>query len=173
MLYPNSVSDDIKYKGIGGWLLILCIGCFLGPILYVSRFFSAHAELQPYFSEFPNFFYATIFQYVYFGIFMCFDILTGIKLLRGKPSAVNFAKKFFLVYAIGSLLAVFFPLVYGFSPDDMKMMILDQFKGALQVCFSSGFCVLLQILLSFIRQSFSLHLFVLEPELQQAGLIHQ
>lgn len=136
-MLPGSAPDDVRYEGFGGWLLLLCIGLFLGPIYFVSMSYKTYAEIQPYFSEYPLFFYTTIFQYVYFGTFMYLHIYTGIRLMNRKPSAATFAKKYFVIYAIGSLLSVAFPLAYGFPAEDTREMVLQQLKWAVQVCIFS------------------------------------
>ncbi|MCX5834926.1 MAG: DUF2569 family protein, partial [Deltaproteobacteria bacterium] len=110
--YPSPDTDktavDTRYKGVGGWLLFLCVSLtILGPLFGTA---SVLGDYSKFVSDNPDLKgVALIFVLVFLGI-IAFGYYAGNSLWRIRPGAVNITKKFFItlfaITSVSSLLAV-------------------------------------------------------------------
>lgn len=92
MTYSNNEQLG-KYKGVGGWLYLLCFALTIGsPLRTLYNLSTPYNETSQYFDQFPglqNILYIDGFLSV---LLMVLSIRAGIALWSIKPGAVKIAK---------------------------------------------------------------------------------
>lgn len=109
-----AATPSEKYKGVRGWLLLLCIGLTIGgPIRALAEVGKSHALFAPYFSRVPNLeaFWMT-FNLINVGLSI-YGLIVGIALWRVQPGAVRGAKRFLWCLLAFSVGALFLPILFG------------------------------------------------------------
>jgi len=128
-----------KYKGVGGWLLLLCFALTINsPLRTLYNLSTSYYETSLYFEEFPglqNLLYIDGFLSV---LLMVFSIRAGIALWSIKPGAVKIAKNYFLIFLGYSVIAVFLPFTAGLPSEANDAMIPEVAKGTIQSLFFFG-----------------------------------
>ena len=109
-------------KGIGGWLLFLCISltiftpfAILAAISSTSAFAETIAERFPYYVRL-----VTVSQFIHFG-FLCYSVYVGVNLWKTKKGAVNKAQMFFVSYLVFALFRVLMPFL-----GELPLIVRDQ-----------------------------------------------
>jgi hypothetical protein len=78
-----------KYRGVGGWLLLLCFALTIGtPLRTLYNLITSYNETSPFFNQFPglrNLLYIDVLLSV---TLMILSIRAGIALWSIKPEAV-------------------------------------------------------------------------------------
>jgi hypothetical protein len=132
----SDVQIEIKYKGVGGWLLLFCLSLTLfSPLLTIYNLVSGYNEVSPYFEQFPGLVTVTIVNGMLSIGLMVFSIYAGIALWNIRPGAVKIAKKYLLVFLGCSILAIFIPFMAGLPSKANKTMIGEFVKGAIRSLF--------------------------------------
>jgi len=129
----------VKYKSVGGWLLLLCFALTIGsPLRTLYNLITTYNEIFQYFDQFPgmqNLLYIDGFLSV---VLMGFSIRAGIALWSIKPRAVKIAKNYFLIFLGYSVIAVFLPFTAGLPSEANDAMIPEVIKGTMQSLFFFG-----------------------------------
>jgi hypothetical protein len=111
-------ETDLGYKGVRGWLLLLCVNLtILDPFATCFNIIVLTNGAKPYFERYPG-----LFRLIFIGgglsiILMLFSIYAGITLWKVLPNAVATAKKYLLCVFLYSILSVFLPFFVGL-PDE-------------------------------------------------------
>lgn len=129
----NDIEVETKYKGVGGWLRLLCfIFTVCTPLLTLYALSASYKESHLYFNRFPGL--QAIF---YIDSFLCailiiLSIRAGIALWRIKPRAVKIAKNYLLFYLVFSIIEIFLPFFAGLPQQVNEAMIPMVLKVAVQ-----------------------------------------
>ena len=120
----SNTSIETKYKGVGGWLLLFCIGLtILTPLRTAFNLTSGYKQASPYFEMFPGLLIITIIDSVLSIALIGFSIYAGIALWKIRPNAVKIAKKYLLTLLGYSILAAFLPFMVSLPSEANQAMI--------------------------------------------------
>jgi hypothetical protein len=140
--HASSSLSGHHYRGVGGWLYLLCITLMiftpLGTIISfinLSRDYSRHFE-----STMPEIALFIIgLDMIYTFLVLClapFSVRAGIALWRQKDGAVRSAKHYLIMYSVYIIFAAALPF-FGFSSSQLDAILahfaLKWFAGALFV----------------------------------------
>jgi hypothetical protein len=128
-----------KYKGVGGWLLLLCFALTIGsPLRTLYNLMNSYNESSQYFQQFPRLQYL-LYVDGFLGLFlMVLSIRAGSALWNVKPGAVKIAKNYFMFFLGYSIFAVFAPFTVGFPSEVNDALIPEVAGGAMQSLFYFG-----------------------------------
>ena len=128
----KSNDIQIKYKGVGGWLLLFCLFLTVfSPLATIFNLVSGYNEASPYFDQFPGLVNLAIVDGMLSIGLMVFSIYVGIALWKIRQGAVKIAKKYLLVFLGYSILAIFLPFMAGVPSEANEAMIGEVAKGAI------------------------------------------
>lgn len=128
-----------KYKGVGGWLLLLCFALAIGsPLRTAYNLITSYNETYHYFDQFPGLQNLLFIDSILSAMLMILSIRAGIALWSIKPGAVKIAKNYFLTFLGYSAIAVFLPFTAGLPSEANDSMIPEVAKGAVQSLFFFG-----------------------------------
>jgi Protein of unknown function (DUF2569) len=89
---------QLKYKGVGGWLLLLCLNLTIfSPLLTLSNLVGNIKTANLYSTQFPSLFNFVVINTILAVGLMCFCIYAGVALWTVKNGAVKIAKTYLLV----------------------------------------------------------------------------
>lgn len=115
-----------ELKGVGGWLLLLCVTLtVLDPsAVLINLFFVADAA-KPYFARHPGFFRLILVNGVAGIALSVFSLYAGISLWKRFPGALDVARKYLKTVFAYSLIAPFLPRLVGstFHASDETFVI--------------------------------------------------
>ncbi len=113
--------DAYLYKGIKGWLLLLCITLtILDPVSMLLNLFAASNLAKPFFETHKNLFNLILVSGIFTIGLIIFSIYAGLCLWRLTANAVSIAKKYFKSIFVYSAVAIFLPDIFGVSEDIYK-----------------------------------------------------
>lgn len=118
-----------SYKGIGGWLLFLCLSLtFLGPLLSVRNIVMGYQDLSPYFSQIPRLsLFTGIYSVLSVGM-VGWAIFAGTSLWRVRPQAISITKLYFLGLVGFAVLVSLLPYMSGLSGEVAKTFSIGSLK---------------------------------------------
>src|SRR5262245_42707181 len=86
-----------EYKGVGGWLLLLCLVLTVFNPLFTMRLLAPEVrESLSYFVQFPGLLVITVIYTILSLGIVAFSIYAGVGLWSIRPGAVQMAKRFLL-----------------------------------------------------------------------------
>ncbi len=109
-------NTDTRYKGVKGWLLLLCV-CLtiLDPLSAFITLIAVTNETKPYFDQQPGLFRLMLIGGLCSTCLIVFSIYTGISLWKIVPNAVTTVKRYFICAFLYSLFSIFLPAIVGLS----------------------------------------------------------
>ncbi len=119
----DEVQVETRYKGVRGWLLLLCV--ILTIFTPLSTFFNlsyGYGQVSPYFDLYPGLLAVSIIDILLSSGLIIFSFYAGISLWRIKPNAVGTIKSFMLYLLVYSILVFFLPFIAGLSSGDTQIM---------------------------------------------------
>ncbi len=117
----DEYSINIKYKGIKGWLLLLCISLtILDPATMLLNLFIMSNLAKPFFETHRNLFNLILANGIFTTGLMVFSIYAGLSLWRLAVNAVVTAKRYFKAIFIYSGVTIFLPDIFGVSDNLYK-----------------------------------------------------
>ena len=127
-----------RYKGVGGWLLLFCLGLTIfNPLISFFSLAGSYRESAPYFSQFPGLLVVTGLDTVLSLGLTVFSIYAGASLWRLRPGAVQTAKRYLLWFLAYQGVAIALPFMAGLASSADETMIAqsvkDAFRGILYV----------------------------------------
>ena len=100
----SRIEQGQQYKGIGGWLLLLCVGLTVfTPIRTLGSLAGSYIESAQYFEQFPGLLIVTVVDTILSLGLMAFSVYAGLGLWRIRAGAVETAKNYlwwFLAYHV-------------------------------------------------------------------------
>jgi hypothetical protein len=128
----ESTPND-QYKGVGGWLMLLCVGLtILGPLRSLGTLIQSYKEFSPHFGRFPVLRVLMDLDIPLSILLAAFSIYAGNRLWQVKPGAVKTAKTFFLFMLAYTAITSVLPFSTGLPPQFASAMIPEVMKGIFQ-----------------------------------------
>ncbi len=122
-----------KYRGVGGWLSLLCFALTIGsPLKTLYSLITSYTETSLYYNQFPGLLILLYIDGFLSVILMVLSIRAGIALWSIKPGAVNIAKNYLLIFLGYSVIAVFLPFTVGLPSEANDIIIPLAAKGAIR-----------------------------------------
>jgi hypothetical protein len=113
--------QDARYRGVRGWLLILCLNiAILDPLTMLLTVFLVTNATKPYFGEHPELLRLCLASGVCRVALAVFSVYAGLALWRIAPGAVSVAKKYLLAVLIYSLVAASLPVIVGIPAESYQ-----------------------------------------------------
>ncbi len=119
----NQCNTKTK-KGVGGWLLLFCVGLtILSPLYTFYSLVTGYNETQPFYHQYPGLLTMTIIDIILSVGLMAFSIYAGISLWNIRPRAVKTAKTYLLSLLGYSILVIFLPFINGLPSEVNSQMV--------------------------------------------------
>ena len=110
----DTVGKD--YKGVRGWLLLLCVSlAILDPFAGFINIMAVTDTLKPYFEQDPALFKLVLIGGVCNICLLVYSMYAGMSLWRTAPNAVISAKRYLVVLFHYSFFSIFLPQLVGLS----------------------------------------------------------
>jgi len=104
------------YKGVRGWLLLLCVSlAMLDPFAGLISLMAITDTLKPYFDQDPALFKLVLIAGVCNICLLVYSMYAGVSLWRIVPNAVTSAKRYLVVLFHYSFFSIFLPQLVGLS----------------------------------------------------------
>lgn len=127
----ETVPTETRYRGVKGWLLLLCIiMTIISPLANAAYIIINHGNLSPLYERFPELQLTFIFDALLRLGLMAFSIYAGTALWRVRPNAVALAKMSWALFLGFAILSIFLPLTAGLPPEAYPQIIREGFRGA-------------------------------------------
>jgi len=122
---PHGERDEyVEYKGVKGWLLILCIILtIISPLFSIISLISSYNLASTYFYMYPGLRIVTIIDTILSIGLIAFSIYAGISLWKVKSGAVKIAKKYLRTFLGYSIIAIFLPFTAGLPSQANSAML--------------------------------------------------
>lgn len=110
----NTINKD--YKGVKGWLLLLCVSmAILTPMTGLTSLLAVSDTLKPYFDKDPALFKLVLISGICNICLLVYSMYAGVSLWRIVPNAVVTAKRYLVVLFHYSFFSIFLPQLVGLS----------------------------------------------------------
>jgi Protein of unknown function (DUF2569) len=133
----QGTDDDYgKYRGVGGWLLLLCVGLtILGPLFAVASLTGSFREVSPLLDQFPGLMVLMVVDTTLTVGLMAFSIYAGVALWQIRPGAVSTAKRYLLWSLVYLPVTAVLPFMVGLlsesHPAMLKEIARDTLRGVI------------------------------------------
>ena len=131
-------EEQSKYNGVGGWLLLFCVGLtILGPLITFGNLSNGLTEARKIADRFPSFKTVILIDSILSLALMAFSIYAGVALWTVKSNAVKIAKNYLFAILCYSILAL--PLIHSANlPTEandvmMRQDIMGAFRAIIYV----------------------------------------
>jgi hypothetical protein len=115
--------------GVGGWLLLLCLGLTVfSPLMTIVNLSSSYQKVSPLFRQFPGLYTVSVVDFVLNAGVMCFSIYAGVGLWKKKQGAVHIAKRYLMTFLLYTVVASVLPFMAGLPSEANEAMIAELFK---------------------------------------------
>src|SRR5208337_5486904 len=113
----QGAKNDEQYKGVAGWLLLLCLGLTVfTPLVTLVALAAGYSESSKYFDRFPGLLVITLVDTVLSLGIASFSVYAGIGLWRIRPGAVQTAKRYLFCLLGYYALSAVLPFMAGLPP---------------------------------------------------------
>ena len=127
------VEAPPKYVGVGGWLLLLCVGLtMLSPLATLGNLGNNLETLKRFSSQFPGLAALTYLDAGLSIAVMLFGMYAGISLWAVHQGAVKTAKRFFLVRLAYAGVAFVLPFLAGLPAQYNDVIVQTGVTGIVQ-----------------------------------------
>ena len=132
----TSAPAEPRYKGVGGWLLLFCLGLTVfSPLITLGSLVFAFGESSQYFAQFPGLLVITVVDTLLSVSLMAFSIYAGVRLWGIRPGAVRMAKIYLLCFLAYLAVSAVLPFMAGLPSVANAVMIGEvaksTFRGAI------------------------------------------
>ena len=140
MISPNTEIDtNTKYKGVAGWLMLLCVGLtILGPLRSLVTLVQGYNESSPHFERIPGLRTLATIDIPLSLALISFSIYAGLRLWQIKPGAVQTAKKFYICMLAYTAISVTLPFMVELPQQATSAMQGEALKEIIQSAVSVG-----------------------------------
>ena len=105
-------------RGVGGWLLLLCVGLtVLSPLLVTIGIVRAYLGDSPYFDRFPRLRVVLLVDTALRIALTAYGVWVGLRLGNVRPGAVQAAKRYFQVSLVYLVVAALLPFAAGLPSE--------------------------------------------------------
>jgi hypothetical protein len=140
LLAPATPTTPVvpRYKAVGGWLLLFCLGLTVfNPLMSLFSLAASYRESAPYFGQFPGLLVVTGLDTLLSLGLMAFSIYAGASLWRLRPGAVRTAKSYLMWFLAYQAVAIVLPFMValGSTPDEtiVGQTVKGAFRGIIYV----------------------------------------
>jgi uncharacterized membrane protein len=141
-----AVGTDEQYRGVRGWLLILClnVGIF-DPLTMLLTIFLVTNATKPYFGEHPELLRLCLASGICRLALAVFSVYAGMALWKIVPGAVSIAKKYLMAVVLYSVVASLLPVIAG-VPQESYQEFASQtlFNSFLTMSYAIAWYIYLQ-----------------------------
>jgi len=125
-----ATSVEPRYKGVGGWLLLFCLGLTVfSPLITIGSFAASYSQSSRYFDRFPGLLVITVIDtFLSLGL-MAFSIYAGVCLWRIRSGAVQTAKKYLLWFLVYLAIAAVLPFMAGLPSTANDTLLAEAAKN--------------------------------------------
>lgn len=117
------------YQGVGGWLLLLCLGLTVfSPLLTVAALATSFTASAAAFDRFPGLLVVVVVDTLLSVCLMAFSVYAGTGLWTIRPGAVAMAKRYLLFFLAYSAVAAVLPFLAGLPAKANNAMLASVFK---------------------------------------------
>lgn len=127
-LQPASPSPpvDAQYRGVGGWLLFLCVSLtILAPLITLIVAATGFSDSLELYDQFPGLLVTVVIDSILSVGLMAFSIYAGIGLWSIRPGAVQTAKAFLWCYLGYHIIAAILPFMAGL-PSAVNELLIEE-----------------------------------------------
>jgi hypothetical protein len=118
------LPPEPEYKGVRGWLLLLCLGLTVfSPLFTMESLVKEYVEWSEYFDRFPGVQVITVTKMLLIIGLMAFSIYAGVRLWSVRPGAVQVAKRYFFCALGYHAVAAILPFMAGLPSAATDAMI--------------------------------------------------
>jgi len=111
-------QDNVRYQGVKGWLLLLCLNfTILDPLAMLLSLFSVANASRPLFDTYPGLLTLIAVSGVCRLAVAVFSVYAGLALWRVAPGAVSIARKYLMAVVLYTVFAFFLPVLVGLPQD--------------------------------------------------------
>lgn len=123
----------LRYKGVGGWLLLFCLQLTMfNPLLTLSSFAKAYQASAQYFSQFPGLVVITVIDALLALAVLIFGVIAGADLWNVKAGAVQSARRY-LMFVLGyHVISAVLPFMAGLSSAANEAMVAPAVTAAIK-----------------------------------------
>lgn len=122
-----------KYKGVKGWLLVLCLALTVfSPLVSIINLSSGYYMTSDFFPAFPGVEKIFYLDSLLSLIMIILGVRAGLALWTVKPGAVKTAKTYFLILLAYSVVAAALPFMAGLPSEVNYAMLPEMVVGLLQ-----------------------------------------
>ena len=141
-----AVDRDEQYRGVRGWLLILCLNvAILDPLTMLLTIFLVTSATKPYFGEHPELFRLCLASGICRLALAVFSVYAGLGLWKVVPGALSVAKKYLLAVVLYSVVASFLPALVGVPRESYQEFAGDTvFNGFITMAYAITWYIYLQ-----------------------------
>ena len=123
----------LRYKGVGGWLLWLCLGLtVLSPALTLVMLTKSYSDSAQYFARLPGLATLSVIDTILSLALMAFSIYAGVMLWRIRPGAVATAKIYLLCNLAYHVVASVLPFMVGLPSEVSHGLLKEAVRGTVQ-----------------------------------------
>jgi hypothetical protein len=111
-------QETTRYRGVKGWLLLLCLNLtILDPLAMLLSLFSVANASRPLFDKYPGLLTLIAVSGVCRLAVAVFSVYAGLALWRVVPGAVDIARKYLMAVVLYTVFAFFLPVLIGLPQD--------------------------------------------------------
>ena len=130
------LPPEPEYKGVRGWLLLLCLGLTVfSPLFNLESLVKEYVDRSEYFGRFPRLQFITVTETLLIMGLMAFSIYAGVGLWSVRPGAVQVAKRYLFCVLGYHAVAAILPFMAGLPSAATDAMIPhvvgDVFEGVI------------------------------------------
>jgi hypothetical protein len=116
-----AVDADEQYRGVRGWLLILCLNvAIFDPLTMLLTIFLVTSATKPYFGEHPELLRLCLASGICRLALAVFSVYAGMALWKVVPGAVSIAKKYLMAVVLYSVVASLLPVIAGVPQESYQ-----------------------------------------------------
>ena len=128
-----SAPAEPRYKGVGGWLLLFCLGLTVfNPIITLVNLAWGFSQNVEYFDQFPGLLVITAIDTLLSLGLMGISVYAGIGLWSIRPGAVQMAKRYLLCSLAYLAVASILPFMAGLPSAANEVMAVEVFKDVIR-----------------------------------------
>lgn len=133
-------ETDIQYKGVKGWLLLLCVNlAILDPFSILFNLSIIINVTKPYFDQQQGLLRLILINGTMSIGLAVFSIYTGISLWKVLPNAVKTAKKYLIAVFLYTVFAMYLPVLVGIPGKEYKEIYGNAlFNGLLSMSYTAA-----------------------------------
>jgi hypothetical protein len=129
----SSPTAGPEYKGVGGWLFLLCLGLTIfSPLIALLGLARGYREGSQYFAQYPGLLTLTALDTLLVLGLLAFSIYAGTGLWTLRPGAVRMAKRYLLCFLGYQAVALFLPLIAGLPSEVTEGIIAQATRDGLR-----------------------------------------